>query len=218
MWKKAAEILRGGGVVIIPSDSSYGIAALASNPQSVERLYQIKSREAGKPSLLIVGSMGQARGLVEFTPLAEELAKKYWLASLRGRSGPGGLTLVLNAKKLDLPEQIYGSGDTSDVSSQVMPGLHIGSERNVTLAVRLPDKKELQDLALEVGPFILPSANLAGEKPPFLAEEVDEKLKSQVDYFLDEPTDGSPPSTLVDVTGEKPYILRKGPVKVAEKS
>ncbi len=188
-WQKVGEILRNGGVVIIPSDSSYGIAALASNYKAVERLYQIKAREAGKPSLVIVGSVDQARELVEFTPLAEELVKKHW---------PGGLTLVLNAKKTDLALQIYGE--------------------NNTLAVRFPDKKELADLASKIGLFILPSANLSGEKPPFKAHEVDKKLIDQVDYFLDEPTDGNPPSTLVDATGEKPCILRQGKIKAVEKS
>lgn len=182
-WQKAAEILKNGGVVIIPSDSSYGIAALAENIQAVVRVYSIKGREAGKPSLIIVGSTEQARELVEFTPLAEKLAKKFW---------PGGLTLVLDAKNMDLPEQIYGDGNT--------------------LAVRFPDKKKLQDLALEADPFILPSANLSGENPPYKAEEVDERLKNQVDFFLDEPTDGNPPSTLVDARGEKPVILREGSV------
>lgn len=188
-WQKTAEILKSGGVVIIPSDSSFGIAALASNHEAVERLYQIKVREAGKPSLLIVGSIEQAYELVEFTLLAEELVKKHW---------PGGLTLILHAKNLNLAPQIYGDGNT--------------------LALRFPNKKELQDLALEAGPFILPSANLAGLNPPFIVSEVDERLKTQVDFFLDEPTDGNPPSTLVDATGEKPCILRQGAIKVEWKN
>ena len=199
-WKKAAEILTQGGVVIIPSDSSFGIAALASDEKAIERVYKIKGREPGKPSLLIVGSVEQARELVEFTPLAEKLAQKYWLAPPKpsGECGAGGLTLVLNAKKLDLPEQIYGE--------------------NKTLAVRLPDKKELQDLALEAGMFILPSANLAGLNAPFVPQEVDEKIKNQVDFFLDEPTDGNMPSTILDARGEKSIILRAGSIKVEERS
>ena len=176
-WKKAAEILTQGGVVIIPSDSSFGIAALASDEKAIERVYKIKGREPGKPSLLIVGSVEQARELVEFTPLAEKLAQKYWLAP---------------------PEQIYGE--------------------NKTLAVRLPDKKELQDLALEAGMFILPSANLAGLNAPFVPQEVDEKIKNQVDFFLDEPTDGNMPSTILDARGEKSIILRAGSIKVEERS
>ena len=210
-WKKAVEILKNGGVVIIPSDSSYGIAALASSPDAVGKVYKIKGREAGKPSLLIVGSTEQAHELVEFTPLADELAQKYW---------PGGLSLVLDAKSTDLPEQIYGADHTLTLhlgGGVVNPsGSHLPGE--LTLAVRLPDKRQLRDLALKVGPFILPSANLAGEKPPFSAGEVDKKIINQVDFFLDEPTGGNPSSTIVDARGEKPKILRDGPVKVAEKS
>lgn len=184
-WKNVAEILKNGGVVIIPSDSSFGIAALAGNPDAVARVYKIKGREAGKPSLLIVGSIKQAQELVEFTPLATELAKKYW---------PGGLTMILEAKDLKLAPQIYGE--------------------NNSLAVRFPDKKELRDLAINIGPFILPSANLAGLNPPYKAEEVHQKLIESVDFFLNEPADGNPPSTLVDVRGEKAIILRNGSVTI----
>ena len=199
-WQKTAEVLKNGGVVIIPSDSSYGIAALAANQKAVKRLYRIKAREPEKPSLLIVGSTDQARELVEFTPLAEDLAKKYW---------PGGLTLVLKAKNKDLPHQLYGTDHTTP---------HLRGEHALTLAVRLPDKKELQDLALKVGPFILPSANFTGEKPPFSPEELDKRLIDAVDFFLDEPTDDNPPSTLVDATGENPCILRQGSVKISSLS
>lgn len=208
-WKKAAKFLKNRGVVIIPSDSCYGIAALASNQEAVGRVYRIKAREFGKPSLLIVGSTDQARELVEFTPLAEKLARKHW---------PGVLTIILKTENLKLPRQIYGIDYTPGVSSKVEQGLHTGSEPELTLAVRFPDKKELQDLALEVGPFILPSANLAGLKPPFKPEDVDKKLKNQVDFFLDEPTNGNSPSTIVDARGEKSKILRKGAVIVEERS
>lgn len=206
-WQKVAEILKSGGVMILPSDSSYGIAAVAGNANAVERVYKIKKREIGKPSLLIVGSIEQARELVEFTPLAEELAQKYW---------PGGLTLVLNAKELDLPSQIYGVdyiptfhlGGVLKMDSQ----LHLPGELHRTLAIRVPDKQQLRELALETGPFILPSANLAGKIAPYKVEEVEPKLVESVDFFLNEPTDGNPPSTLIDARGDPPKILREGPV------
>lgn len=188
LWQKAAKTLKKGGVVIIPSDSSYGLAALASNKQAVERLYQIKGRARGKPSLVIVGSVEVAHELVEFTPLAESLVNKFW---------PGGLTVVLKARNLKLAPEIYG-GDK-------------------TLALRWPAKKELQWLAGEVGLFILPSANLAGQPAPFQKEELDQQFIKLVDFVLDEPTGGHPVSTLVDARGEKPMILRQGAVKWAGK-
>lgn len=185
LWEKAEEILKSGGVVIIPSDSCYGLAALAANPQAVEKLYKLKGRERGKPSLIIVGSLRQAEELVGFTPLGKSLAKKYW---------PGGLTLILKAKNLKLAPLIYGEG--------------------MSLAIRFPDKKELQRLALAVGSYILPSANLAGGSPPNQAEDIDKSLLKMVDFFLDEPTDGNIPSTLVDARGDKAVILRQGSVKI----
>lgn len=185
-WQKAAQVLTSGGVVIIPSDSSYGLAALAKNSQAVEKLYQIKGREKNKPSLVIISSMEQARKLVKLTPLAEELAKKHW---------PGGLTMVLEAKEGDFPNQIYGSGKT--------------------LAVRLPNHAKLQELAQEVGSFILPSANFAGGAPPFEFSQINEYLKQLVDYIIDEETEGNPPSTIVDARGEKAVILRPGAVSLS---
>jgi len=202
-WEKAAEILKQGGVVIIPTDSSYGIAALANNSLAVKRVYEIKGREANKPSLLIVGSLDQARKLAEFTPLAEDLARKYW---------PGGLTLILNAKKLDLPLKVYGTNSTPVTYA------HLGGVTRRTLAIRLPGRKELTDLALGIGPFILPSANFSGETPPVSAQEVNSELIGKVDLFLDEPTDGNIVSTLLDARSEKPVILRNGSVRVEVKS
>lgn len=184
-WKKAAEVLKDGGVVIIPSDSCYGMAALADNRKAIERLYQIKQRDSGKPSLVIVGSIAQAKQLVDFTPLAEQLVKQHW---------PGALTLVLKAIKTDFSPLIYG--------------------QNQTLAVRLPNKPELVKLASEIGPFILPSANFNGQPAPFLKEEVNPELIKLVDYFLDDAPGGNMVSTLVDARGDKPIILRAGAINI----
>jgi len=188
-WRKAAETLKDGGVVIIPSDSSYGIAALAQDKKAVEKVYQIKKREPGKPSLVIVCSIEQAKQLVEFTPLAEKLVADYW---------PGGLTLVLKANNPDFSPLIYGE--------------------NQCLAVRLPDKKELRDLAGQFGPFILPSANFNGQPAPFSKADVDLGLIKLVDFFLDEPTDGNMVSTLVDVRRVEPVILREGSLKLLNRN
>jgi L-threonylcarbamoyladenylate synthase len=190
MWDKVGDILQSGGVVIIPSDSSYGMAALASSQKGVEKLYKIKGREGGKPSLVIVGSIDQAKELALFTPLAEKLVKEHW---------PGGLTVVLEVKDRSLSPLIYG-------------------QDSQTLAVRLPNKKELVDLASKVGPFILPSANFAGEPAPFLSSEIDPKLAAEVDFVLSEPTNGAAISTLVDARGEDPVILRQGSVILVAKS
>ncbi len=187
-WEKAAIVLKRGGVIIIPSDSCYGIAVLASNHKAVNRLYQIKNREKGKPSLIIVGSLDQAKELVEFTDLAASLANKFW---------PGGLTMVLSAKIKDLADAIYGDGKT--------------------LAIRLPAKSELRWLAGVAGPFILPSANFAGQPPPYYLDDLNQTLAGKVDLVVSEPTDGGEVSTLVDVRGTKPVILRPGSIELTER-
>lgn len=185
-WQKVTEVLKSGGVVIIPSESSYGIAALASNPQAINKLYQIKKRADNKPSLVIVGSFEQAQQLVDFSPKAMILASKYW---------PGGLTIVLNSRKQDLPTEIYGE--------------------QKSLAIRLPDNQQLRDLALTAGPFILPSANFNGQKPPFTQEEIDPELIKLVDFVLGEKTGGNPVSTLVDARKDQITVLRQGSVKIS---
>lgn len=184
-WQKAAQILKNGGVVILPSESSYGVAALISSKVAIEKLYKVKKRSDNKPSLIIVGSIDQAKDLVNFTPLAIDLSTKFW---------PGGLTMVLESKNQSLAGEIYGEGKS--------------------LAIRLPGLKNLRELALEVGPFILPSANLNGQKPPYLASEIDPEFSKQMDLVLDEPTGGVLVSTLVDARGEKVIILRQGSVKL----
>ncbi len=184
-WDKAAAALKKGGVVIIPSDSSFGLAAIAENHEAVEKLYQIKSRDKDKPSLIIVGSVAEAEQLVDFTPLAKKLAKKYW---------PGGLTLILKATDLSFPKMIYGRGKT--------------------LAVRLPNHFKLQQLALKVGPLILPSANLTDHPAPYTITDIDSALIENCDYFLDEPTKGAEVSTLVDARGDKPKVIRQGQVSL----
>jgi L-threonylcarbamoyladenylate synthase len=184
-WQRCQQVLKEGGVVIIPSESSYGIAALIENKEAIRKLYQIKKRSDKKPSLMIVGSIEQAQSLVKFTPKALVLASKYW---------PGGLTMVLDSVNKDLPQLIYGEGKS--------------------LAVRIPGFKQLRQLALEAGPFVLPSANITDEKPPYSLEEIDQQLASQVDSILKESTGGNEVSTLVDARDEEVKILRQGAVKI----
>lgn len=185
LWKKAAEKLTEGGLVVLPSESSYGLAALVSSNSAVSKLYRIKKRSDKKPSLIIVGSLAQAEKLVIFSSLAKTLASKFW---------PGGLTLVLESRDKSLPKTVYGE--------------------NLSLAIRLPGHQDLRDLALLVGPFILPSANFNGEKPPFELEEIDKNLISLVDYLLPEKPHKNPVSTLVDARGEQAIILRQGSVQL----
>jgi L-threonylcarbamoyladenylate synthase len=184
-WEDVARVLKNGGIAIIPSESAYGIAALISNHQAIKRLYQIKKRADDKPSLIIIGSIDQAKELVNFSSKALVLANKFW---------PGGLTIVLDSKKKDLPQVIYGEEQS--------------------LAIRLPNDENLRNLALEVGPFILPSANFNNEKPPFKKEEIDSKLASMVDFVLNEETGGNQVSTLVDARGEDLVVLRQGAVSI----
>lgn len=88
--KKAAEILKNGGVVIFPTDTVYGIGCRFDDKDAINRIYDIKSRPKDQPFPILVSSIDQVKQLATITPLAEELIRKYW---------PGGLTIVLNSKE-----------------------------------------------------------------------------------------------------------------------
>jgi len=182
---RAAAILRGGGIVAYPTDTLYGLAVDPANRAAVQQLYRIKGRSVDQAIPLIASS---ERQIVERTgplaPLAARLARQFW---------PGPLTLVLAA----------------------WPGLdeaiHAGTG---TVAIRVPDSRLARDLAAACGwPITSTSANRSGEPAPSRADEARVGLADLLDAIIDGgPSPGGPPSTLVDVTGASPRLVRAGAV------
>ena len=185
--EKAAEIIRNGGVVIYPTETVYGIGCDPANPKAARRVCDNKGRE-GKPLPLICSDADEARRIVEFNPAATNLAKKFW---------PGPLTLVLTAKTRYTTWVTRGMG---------------------TLAVRVPGDKLPRTLArLSTGTIVSTSANRTGEPPAMTAEEAADMPIMDVDMILDGgPSPGGTPSTVLDLTGDHPRILRPGPVSIDE--
>ncbi len=153
---RAAEVLRGGGLLALPTETVYGLAADARNPQAVARIFEAKGRPRFNPLIVHVASVDQVEELAEVTPVARKLAEAFW---------PGAMTLVLPSR-----------GKVADL---VGGGLD-------TLAVRIPAhplaRKVLEAFG---GPVAAPSANPSGRVSPTKAAHVADSLGSKVDAILD---------------------------------
>jgi L-threonylcarbamoyladenylate synthase len=185
MVRRAAAMIRAGGVVAYPTDTLYGLAADPRNADAVARLFAVKARAADQAIPLIATDLRQVeRDVGRPTDLARRLASKFW---------PGPLTLIIAA------------------SPAIQPSVHGGSGR---VAVRVPDHAVARMLAAECGCAITStSANLAGQPAPGRADEIVPPLRDCLAALLDGgPTAGGRPSTIVDATGPEPVLVREGVV------
>lgn len=184
--KQAAEIIRKGGLVALPTETVYGLAADACNGEAVARIYAAKGRPSFNPLISHVADKEMASKLAIISPLAEQLIDVFW---------PGALTLVLPKAK------------TCPVSELVTAGLD-------TIAVRAPDHKIAQALIQEVGgPLAAPSANPSERLSPTTADHVRDGLGEKVDLILDGgPSRSGLESTVVSLAGEHPALLRPGAI------
>jgi len=187
---EAVEVLRAGGVVVHPSESSYGLAVDPTNRTAIKKLFALKNRPSGKAVLLAAASRAQAKKTVQLSGKLDKLAQKYW---------PGPLTIVAPAKqKLDLT-------GTNRPTKQI--------------AVRVPAAAWLRALAEGLGhPVTSTSVNLSGEAPLYSAASVRKlfaDLSLKPDLILDVGRlPNRPPSTLVTEQNGKLKILRQGSVKI----
>jgi L-threonylcarbamoyladenylate synthase len=185
--KEAVRIIKKGGLVVFPTETVYGLGCNALNKKAVARIFEVKKRDLGKPLLILIGQKGELKKYVKtITPLAKKLIKKYW---------PGPVTLVFQKSKI------------------IPPAVVAGKDK---VAIRLSSNKITQALIRESGlPLIGTSANLSGQNNINSPEEVIKQFRNKVDLIIDGGrTRQGKASTVVDVTGEKPVILRQGIVKI----
>lgn len=173
-----------GELVVLPTDTVYGIGADAFNPAAVRALLAAKGRGPDMPVPVLVGSWKTIEGLVvAVPPVATKLVEAFW---------PGGLSLVVE----HAPSLAWDLGDAKG-----------------TVMVRMPLHPVALDLLRSVGPMAVSSANRSGQPPAITAAEAENQLGDQVSVYLD---GGSAPigvaSTVVDVTGPIPVVLRQGAV------
>lgn len=180
----AAQLLRAGELVCYPTDTVYGIGAIATNEEAVRRLYAVKGRSPDKPLPLLIASSLEAMEIADIPPVANQLITRFW---------PGALTIVF--KKL--------------------PTFHSAAlAKQQTVALRVPDHDLVIDLIRTVRqPITGTSANRAGARAPVSAAEVGFGLGDLVALVIDGGrTPGGKESTVVDVSGGSPTIVRDGAV------
>lgn len=183
---EAADILRGGGLVAMPTETVYGLAADAANPDAVARLYAAKGRPAFNPLIAHIASPDMARCEAIFCEDAGALAAMYW---------PGAVTLVLPVC------------ETASVCDLARAGLE-------TIALRHPAHTVAQELISSFGgPLVAPSANPSGQISPTRAQHVAADMGEKIDLILDGgPCKKGVESTIISFAGEAPRLLRPGAV------
>ncbi|MER7764611.1 L-threonylcarbamoyladenylate synthase [Streptomyces sp. NPDC097619] len=180
--REAASAVRRGELVVLPTDTLYGIGADAFSPEAVADLLRAKGRGRTMPTPVLIGSPNTLHGLVtDFSEAAWELVDAFW---------PGALTLVARHQ----PSLQWDLGDTGG-----------------TVAIRMPLHPVAIELLTEVGPMAVSSANLTGHPAPEDCDAARDMLGDSVSVYLDGgPTPGIQPSSIVDVTGKVPVLLREG--------
>jgi tRNA threonylcarbamoyl adenosine modification protein (Sua5/YciO/YrdC/YwlC family) len=188
---EAERALRSGEAVVVPTDTVYGLAAVADVPAATARLFTLKHRAERKALAVLVADVDQAQSLVE--PVSAEvraLMEDHW---------PGPLTLVLRR-------------------SPASRALDLGGDDDTTVGVRCPGHALLRALARRVGPLATTSANRSGEPTPTTAAEAAAALDGPVGFVLDGGRCDGVPSTVVDVTSAPWRVLRAGPISLIERS
>ena len=192
---RAVEALSAGHVIAIPTETVYGLAARALNPQAVERLVELKGRSPDKPLAFAIKSVDDA---LDYVPNMSELARR-----VARRSWPGPVTLVLDANH---PDSVIHRLDESVRAATIPTG---------TVGLRVPAHElTLQIMRLCAGPIVLTSANLSGEPDSVDGKQVVEALADKVDLIIDDgPTKFSKASSVVKIQDNKVSILREGIVE-----
>jgi L-threonylcarbamoyladenylate synthase len=182
---EAAEVLRSGGLVALPTDTVYGIAVALDTPGGTERLFGAKRRPPEKGVMLLLADAAQGPTIGDWPETAAALAESFW---------PGGLTVIVPQRPdVPLPEALTGGAPT--------------------IGLRAPDHPAPRALAAAVGPLPTTSANVSGLPEARTAEEIVQQLGDAIELVLDGgPAHGGPASTVVDCTVAPPRILRLGAI------
>jgi tRNA threonylcarbamoyl adenosine modification protein (Sua5/YciO/YrdC/YwlC family) len=186
--KAAERAIAVGDLVVLPTDTVYGIAADAFSPNAVARLLAAKRRGRDMPVPVLIGSWNTLDGLVDHVPpQVDALRKAFW---------PGGLTLVVR-------HALSLAWDLGDAEG--------------TVAIRMPLHPVAIELLQRTGPLAVSSANVSGRPPAPDAADALAQLGDDVTVYLDGgPSTDPVPSTIVDCTISPPKLLRPGAVSVAE--
>ena len=179
----AARAIKRGEVVGVPTDTVYGLAADPYDEAALDRLYDLKGRNEGKPIAILVADLDQGLSLGAMSDRALELAERHW---------PGAVTLVV--PRLDTAPP------------------WLGDTRRRTIALRCPNHAVALELLRLTGPLAVTSANRSDSAPTNSAEEAEAVFADLVLTYLPGEAGGGEPSTLVDLTEPSEMVLRRGPI------
>lgn len=180
------DCLNKGGIVVLPTDTLYGIVTRTTDKQAVERIYRLRGRAPEKPCVILAAGAWQISDIELWNKDHTKMAQKYW---------PGPLSLV------------------TPVSEKTPRYLHRGTH---TLAYRVPDYIELLKLLAATGPLLAPSANPEGQPPAATLAEAQAYFGDTIDGYVDGgDLTNKAPSTVAGVKDGKPHIFRQGAVRIA---
>ena len=178
---QVVEILKNGGVIAYPTDTTYGIGCSIHNKKALERIYRIKQRDRNKPVSFICADLSEISRYAQMSNFAFKTMKRFL---------PGPYTFVLEA-------------------SRTVPDLLL--TRQKTVGIRVPDNAICLAIVRELGhPIVTTSANLSGEEPLGDPFQVDEELGSQLDLVVDGGILSAEVSSVVSLAGDIPKVLRQG--------
>jgi L-threonylcarbamoyladenylate synthase len=175
----AVDVISGGGVCVIPTDTLYGIVASALDPDAVDRIYDLKQRDVEKPLIVLISDIAQLEqfGVVVSDELEARL-HAYW---------PGSYSIIL---------------PTIDEQFEY---IHRGAN---SIAFRYPDNAELLDLITQTGPIVAPSANPEGMPPAGNVEEARAYFGTDVDCYVEGEELRGKPSTIISFDGDEMVVER----------
>lgn len=179
--RQVAELLKQGGVIAYPTDTTYGIGCSIFNKKALERIYQIKQREKKKPFSFICSDLSEIARYAKVSNYAFRMIKRYL---------PGPYTFVMDA-------------------TSIVPGLLLTKQK--TVGIRMPDNRICLALVQELGhPLVTTSANRSGDEPigdPFLVEQ---EIGNQLDVVIDGGLLTADVSSVVSLINDTPEVLREG--------
>lgn len=179
-----AGLIRQGAIGVMPTDTLYGIVAAARNAAAVERLYEVRQRDAGKACIVLIGEREQLDDVAAWSPADWHAVAYYW---------PGPFSMILPVTKRT-PGYLTRGGQT--------------------LAYRLPQNPDLQEFLRRTGPLLAPSANLQGKQPATTLAEAQSYFGDRVDFYVDGGQLQGRPSTLIKAEAGKLRVLRQGAGRV----
>lgn len=184
MIEKAVQILKGGGVVVFPTDTVYGVGCRIDCKKAIRRIYQIKRRDYSVPFPILLGQKKDIFNWAKVSPKTKKLMDQFW---------PGALTLVLPTKLKVLPILKNKKGGAS---------------------FRLPNHNLALNLIKKVGvPIVGTSANFHSKDPAKKSTDLDTEFTSLCDFIIEGECQIGVESTVLDLIGKLPKILREGAIK-----